>query len=86
MNPDDPTAEFPQIEPPKIVDLRSTAIPSSGLEWSGANRKEEKREFMNRNEEVKEGEMEEEPEDYKIERKYLNKKKRTSKLKKTLVF
>lgn len=39
MHPNDPTAVIPKIKPAKIVDLRSTAIPGSGLQYVGARRK-----------------------------------------------
>lgn len=42
MHPNDPEAHFPQYKPPPIIDLRSTSIPGSGLEFSGASRKKEK--------------------------------------------
>lgn len=39
LHPDAPDAVFPQVKPAPIIDLRSTSIPGSGREWSGANRK-----------------------------------------------
>ena len=39
LHPTDPEAKFPQFKPAPIIDLRSTSIPGSGREWSGANRK-----------------------------------------------
>jgi hypothetical protein len=39
LHPEDPAAEFPQHRPQEILDLRSNAIPESGLEWAGAYRK-----------------------------------------------
>ena len=41
MHPDDPESKFPQVTYKPIIDLRSSAIPGSGLEWSGASRKKQ---------------------------------------------
>jgi hypothetical protein len=38
LNPDAPDAVFPKVTPAPIIDLRSTSIPGSGSEWSGASR------------------------------------------------
>jgi hypothetical protein len=37
--PNDPTAVIPKLKPGRIVDLRSSAIPGSGLQYVGARRK-----------------------------------------------
>jgi len=42
LHPDDVEAQFPQFKPAPMIDLRSTSIPGSGNEWSGANRKSTK--------------------------------------------
>jgi hypothetical protein len=39
MNPGDPSAVIPKIKPGRIIDLRSAAIPGSGLQYVGARRK-----------------------------------------------
>lgn len=39
LHPEDPDSEFPKVTPAPIIDLRSTSIPGSGSEWSGASRK-----------------------------------------------
>jgi hypothetical protein len=39
LHPNDPTASIPKVKPEKIIDLRSSAIPGSGLEYVGAMRK-----------------------------------------------
>lgn len=39
LHPDAPDAVFPKVTPAPIIDLRSTSIPGSGREWSGASRK-----------------------------------------------
>lgn len=94
LNPDDPEAQFPKVTPAPIIDLRSSAIPGSGREWSGANRKNNKTvtesykfdaedEGENVREEKGEGqEMKEE----KPVTNYKTKKTHKSKLRKTIVF
>lgn len=42
MYPNHPDAEFPQHKMQKHLDLRSSAIPISGTEFSGAHRKKKK--------------------------------------------
>ena len=41
LHPNDPESKFPQVTYQPIIDCRSTAIPGSGLEWSGAQRKKD---------------------------------------------
>jgi uncharacterized protein (DUF608 family) len=100
LHPDDPEAEFPKFVPAPIIDLRSTSIPGSGSEWSGASRKNKTitESFVNYE---KIGEIEEENLEGEEERKdeglgkmseekgttsYKVKKSRKSKLRKTIVF
>lgn len=96
LHPDNPDATFPQVKPAPIIDLRSTAIPGSGREWSGANRKnktvtesftfetveEEQPDQVEEEKTEKEGQMQEE----KAVTSYKVKKTRKSKLRKTIVF
>lgn len=71
LHPQEPDAQFPQVKPAPIIDLRSTSIPGSGREWSGANRKGNKtvtESFQNYD-----GLMAEEPEEEQKEEKEVKK-------------
>ena len=39
LHPDNPESQIPKVKLTPVVDLRSSAIPGSGREWSGGNRK-----------------------------------------------
>lgn len=97
LNPDLPDAHFPQVTPAPIIDLRSTSIPGSGREWSGASRKNktvtESYKFDAADEEMGEAGVEERKEEgegkmreEKAVTSYKVKKTRKSKLRKTIVF
>lgn len=95
LHPDESDAVFPQVVPAPIIDLRSSAIPGSGREWSGARVKNKTvtQEFKNYDqleEEVNIGEEQAEAEEMKEEKapgvSYKVKKTRKSKLRKTIVF
>ncbi len=70
---------FPQYIPKKNIDLRSSAIPNSGREYSGASRK-----YMTKTVEEKDDEIMHE--EIKIDRSLIKKDKKKSKLRKQMVF
>lgn len=101
LHPQEPDAQFPQVKPAPIIDLRSTSIPGSGREWSGANRKGNKtvtesfenyegamgeEEEQKEEKEVRKGETMRDEADKLKSSSYKAKKLRKSRLRRTIVF
>ena len=102
MHPDNPESKFPQFKPPAIIDLRSSAIPGAGREWSGGNRKLKMitKEFKDKTADIEEESVHSEEKEKVVEEKGVRmeaekhvaepktgyRAKRKSRLRKTMVF